>query len=322
MIAVSLAVCTESCKCNRTQPNQKDQLYLYSFEKTAPVTTDNSKQMINEYLGIKDVNNLTLNKDENVVYFVSDADVNTTFEQNLSNGNFEFNKLTKAYDNLVPQLPSKDEAVKLAENFMKSKNIFPENAAQLQLIHNGGVRSQDVINGQKAGPVVDKLITLTYGRVLDSIQVIGSGSKIIINIGDKGEVVGLIRRWRELNISDRKLLKPEEMFTQSEAEEQARKQVQAEFGQAPFEIVSSSRSYYDANGNYIQPVWAFNVMVNLNQEDKNVQAERYLCVIPMLKNSPEPLKLNALDPRAKQLIQSGEGRDSTQQGGDAIKNND
>jgi len=320
--AVSIAICADSCKCSRTQPMQKDQVYLYSFEKTNPVTTDDSKQMINDYLGIKDAKNLTLNKDENVVYFVSDADVNTTFEQNLSNGNFEFSKITKQYDDLVPELPSKDEAVKLAENFMKNKNIFPGNAAQLQLIHNGGVRSQAVVNGQKAGPVVDKLITLTYGRVLDSIPVIGAGSKIIINIGDKGEVLGLIRRWREVNVSDRKLLKAEEMFTQNEAEEQARKQVQAEFGQAPFEIISSSRSYYDANGGYIQPVWAFNVSINLNQQDKNVQAEKYLCIIPMLKNSPEPLTLNALDPRAREMIKSVDRGDSTHQTGDAIKNND
>ena len=85
-----------ACKCNRTPGNQGEQVYLYTFEKTAPLTQDNSKQMITDYLGIKDVHNLTLNKDENVVYFVSDEDVNTTFEQNLSNGNFEFINLNKS----------------------------------------------------------------------------------------------------------------------------------------------------------------------------------------------------------------------------------
>jgi hypothetical protein len=301
-----------ACKCNRTPGNQGEQVYLYTFEKTAPLTQDNSKQMITDYLGIKDVHDLTFNKDENVVYFVSDEDVNTTFEQNLSNGNFEFSNLNKSYGELVPQLPSKDEAIKIAESFMKAKNISPKNMAELKLVHNGGVRAQSVLNGEKAWPIVDKLITLTYGRVVDSLPVIGAGSKIIINIGDKGQVVGMTRRWRELNPAEKKQLKAGEMFTKSEAEEQAKKQIQTEFGQVPYDIRSSAKSYYDGNGNYMQPVWAFDVMLNLSERDKNAKSVRYLCIIPMLKNSPEPLQLNVLDPRAKQIIKSVEpGRDTT-----------
>ncbi|MFT3948093.1 MAG: hypothetical protein QM763_14070 [Agriterribacter sp.] len=293
-----------ACKCNTKQQGEKEQVYLYSFEKTPALTADHSKQLISDYLGIKDIHDLTLNKDENAVYFVSDTDVNTTFEQNLNNGNFEFNKSAKEYGNVIPKLPSKDEAVKIAESFMKSKNIFPGNESELRLVHNGGVREQAVINGQKAGPVIDKLITLTYSRTIDSLPVIGAGSKIIINIGDKGEIVGLNRRWRELNKSSAKQLTTPEVFTQSEAQEQAKQQIQTEFGQAPYEIRSSVKSYYDNNGNYLQPVWAFNVMVYLNRQDKNVQPVKYLCIIPMLKNTPEQLRLNAIDPRAKEMIRT------------------
>ena len=322
LVIIFITTGFNSCKCNSTPQNNGEQLYLYSFEKTPPVTTDKSKQMITDYLGIKDVHDLTIDKDENVAYFVSDEDVNTTFEQNLTNGNFEFSKLTKSYGELVPKLPSKDEAVKIADNFMRSKNLLPKEMSQFVLVHNGGVRSQSVLDGKKAGPVVDKLITLTYSRVVDSLAVIGSGSKIIINIGDTGQVVGMTRRWRELNMGEKKQVKSEEMITKAEAEEQAKKQVQTEFGQAPYEIRSSAKSYYDGNGNYMQPVWAFDVMVNLSQRDKNAQSVRYLCVIPMLKNSPEPLRLNVLDPRAKELIKTIQpGRDSTQTRRD-IQNND
>ena len=311
-----------ACKCNQTPQNKGEQIYLYSFEKNAPLTTDSSKQMVSNYLGIKDVHDLTVNKDENVAYFVSDSDVNTTFEQNLTNGNFEFSKLTAAYNNLVPRLPSKDEAVKIAENYMSSQNISPKDMAQLKLVHTGGVRAQSVLDGQRAGPIVDKLITLTYGRVIDSLPVIGSGSKIIVNIGDKGEVMGMTRRWRELNMGEKKQAKAEELFTKAEAEEQAKKQIQAEFGQVPYEIRSSAKSYYDGNGNYLQPVWAFDAMVNLSQ-DKNVQSVRYLCIVPMLKNTPEPLQLNVVDPRAKEMIKSSQpGRDSTHLNNRDIKNSD
>ena len=299
-----------SCKCNQTPENKGGQVYLYSFEKSEPVTTDSSKQMISNYLGIKDVHDLTVNKDENVAYFVSDSDVNITFEQNLTNGNFEFSKITSAYNHLVPTLPSKDEAVKIAENYMSSKNISPRDMTQLKLVHTGGVRAQAVVNGQRGGPVIDKLITLTYGRVIDSLQVIGAGSKIIINIGDKGEVMGVTRRWREVNMGEKKEVKAEEMFTKEEATEQAKKQIQAEFGQVPYEIKSSVKSYYDGNGNYLQPVWAFNAVVSLNDKDKKLQQANYLCIIPMLKDTPEPLRLNVLDPKAREMIKSAPASDS------------
>src|SRR5258706_4621710 len=148
-----------SCKSRKASGQKGDPLYLYQFEKATAFTTDNSKQMVKDYLGIKDVHDLTINQDENTAYFVSDEDVNITFEQNLSNGNFEFSKLTRSYENLVPRLPSDGEAVRIAENFMKSKNIYPKNTDELKLVHTGGVRSQSVLDGQKAGPVVDKLIT-------------------------------------------------------------------------------------------------------------------------------------------------------------------
>ena len=40
----------------------------------------------------------------------------------------------------------------------------------------------------------------------------------------------------------------------------------------------------------------------LNGKDRNIQPVKYLCIIPMLKNSPEPIKLTTVDPRAKEMI--------------------
>lgn len=290
----------QSCK---THEKKEDQVYLYTFAQATPLAADDSKRLIKDYLGVADAHDLVLNKDENTVYFTGD-DVNTTFEQNLTTGNFEFTKYPAGYANSVPKLPSSDEALGIAEKFLKSHAIYPANPAELKLVHAGGTREQAVVNGQRAGPVIDKLITLTYGRVLDGTPVIGAGSKIVVNIGDKGEVVGTIRRWRELSRESTKTVRAEEMITKEEAGEQARRQIESEFGQVPYEIRSSAKSYYDNNGSYLQPVWAFDVSLGLDRVDKNLQPSRYLCVIPMLKDSPEPLHLNDLDPRAKDLIKT------------------
>jgi hypothetical protein len=320
LILVTVGLCITMCNPNT---NKTTGIYVYTFEKTASITTDNSRQMIADYLGIKNIHDLTVSKDENIAYFVADEDVNTTFEQDLNNGNFAFSKLTNSYlMKMVPTLPSKAEAMKIAENFMKSKSIAPRNGSEIRLVHFGGLRSQSVLNAKQAGPIVDKLLTLTYGRIIDSLPVIGSGSKIIINIGDKGEILGITKHWRELNRSEKKEVRPEEMISVKEAEEMARKQIMTEFGQnVSFEIINSQKSYYDGNGKILQPVWAFNTQINLN--DKNLKTVRYLCIIPMLKNSPEPLKLTTIDPYAKEMIKETKVRtDTIPNNLDDRKNND
>jgi hypothetical protein len=301
-ILLLIAICfsISACKYSKKQTG----VYVYSFEKTAPISIDDSKKMISEYLNISTVHDLTVSKDENVAYFVADEDINTTFEQNLSNGNFAFSKLTSAYLNgTAPDLPSEGEAIRIAENYLASKGLSPKNRAEMRLVHSGGLRSQAVVNGAHGGPVVDLLRTLTYGRILDSMPVIGVGSKIIVNIGDKGEVYGVTRNWRELNASTKKEVKLQEMISNKEAEEMARKQIMEEFGkETRFEIRGVQKSYYDGNGNMLQPVWAFDTQLYLTGISGNRQPVSYLCIIPMLKNSPEPIHLTTIDPKSKDLI--------------------
>lgn len=301
-----------SCKCNQTPVNNDNKVYTYSFENVSAFIADSAKAMVGNYLGIKDVHDLTVDKEENTAYFVSDSDVNTTFEQNLTNGNFEFSKLTQSYlSDSSPKLPSKEEAAKIAENFMKSKNIYVRDMNQIRLVHTGGVRSQAVEGGQRAGAIIDKLVTLTYGRTLDNMPVVGSGSKIIVNIGNNGEVVGMTRRWREVNTGEKKEAVTQELLTEAEALEQAKQHIISEFGNVPYDIKSTTKAYYDGNGKFLQPVYTFDVMVNLNRVDKNVSAARYLCIIPMLKNAPEPIQNNVMDPKAKEMLKTARSNDST-----------
>jgi len=305
LVAITFLLSLSACKCNKTQVPGENPVYVYTFEETGPISTDNTKKLIDDFLGVKEVPPLTVSADENVAYFVDEKDVNTTLEQDLNNGNFAFSKFNQAYmGDLVPQLPSKEEAIKISEKFMRDKGLFAKNPAELQLVHTGGLRAQTLVN-QKPGPVVDKVITLTYGRMLDSLQVIGPGSKIVVNIGDKGEVLGMIRRWREVNTSGKQLVKPEEMITLEEAESRVKRQIAAEFGpQATFQVKRSGKSYYDNNGKIMQPVYAFETVIDLHDKGLQIKPVPYLCVIPLLKNSPEPLDLIKTDPRAKENIKT------------------
>ena len=310
LILIGVAVTLTLFSCRRTQPPtppppSKENVFVYSFEEAPGKTVDDSKKLIEKFLGKRDVGDL-YKSDENTVYFVSQEDVSETFENDLNNGNFTFNRSMKAYlGTNAPQLPGKDEAIRLAEEFLNNNGLTPKDRNQLRLVHFGGLRSAMVIEGKTAGPVIDKLVTVTYGRKVDEVPVVGPGSKVVVHLGNKGEVMGAIYRWRELNTSGRKQIQPEEMISQQEAEELAKRQVLAEYGQeTSYRILGSGKAYYDNNARMLQPVYTFEVEINMQQKDRYVQPFNYLCVIPLLRNPPEPLNLIAIDPRAKELIKT------------------
>lgn len=315
MAALLCIISQYACKPgNRQEPVKQSavSMYTYSFEERPALTRDDSQRRIKDLMGESDFKNLVQSQ-ENIVYFTSEKDLNDNLEQDLNTGNFTFNKgMSKYMGDFTPKLPGAEEAARMVETYLRGKSLFPKDQAQLKLVHQGGLRSMNVVGGSKAGPVVDKLVTLTYGRLLDSMSVIGPGSKIVAQVGEGGEVVGLVYRWRELNMASKKAIEPANMNSQQEAEALAKQQIAAEYGEkSSFSTKNVYRAYYDNNGGILQPVYVFETTVTL--EDKKVRPFDYLCVIPVMKNSPEPLRLIQTDGRAKEMIrniQKGEGTKS------------
>lgn len=301
LIVSAIALTLYACKPKGEQPPPKESVFVYTFEAPAKGTVEDSKKLVEKFIGSRDLGNL-YKSDENTVYYASKDDASETFENDLNNGNFTFSRSLKQYmGTSAPQLPAREEAIKLAEEFLSKNGLMPKNRNELTLAHFGGLRAAAVIDGKKAGPVIDKLITVSYSRRVDDLPVIGPGSKVVVNIGNKGEVTGAIYRWRELNTASRKAVEVREAISQQEAEELAKRQIAAEFGaDASYKITKSGRAYYDNNGGILQPVYMFET--DITSRDQDVAPFSYLCVIPLLRNSPEPLNLTALDPRAKESL--------------------
>jgi uncharacterized protein YuzE len=288
-----------SCKgCEQTA--KQTPLYIYTFEPTASLTINSTKGLIEQFIGEKDPVNI-VKSDENKVYFTAKSDLNDRFEQDLNTGNFSYTKgFGKYMGNYAPKLPTSKEAIKIADDFLTAQKLAPRNKSELQLLHEGGLRAMTT-DGKNKGPVVDKLIELTYGRQLDSTPVIGIGSKIVVKVGENGEIIGLTRHWRELNLTTKKTVETAQMISSEEAESLARKQIAAEFGaKATAKITSVSKAYFDNNGAILQPVYAFQALIDLG--DKKIAPFSYLCVVQLLKDSPEPLNLFKIDGRAIETI--------------------
>ena len=276
--------------------------YLYRFEKSALANAD-PKDLINRFLGTTDVSN-AYRADDGTVYFSASDDLNTTLEHNSATGELRFHRGMNRYlSDFVPKLPSQDEAVRQTQEFLKANELLPNNVGEIKLAHVGGLRAMNTIDGKQAGPVLDKLVTVSYSRVVDGLPVVGPGSKLVLDLGDQGEVVGLVRHWRELDKSTRKAIRGKALYTSKEALALAKRQIAVEYGEkASFKIRSSSRAYFDNNGSILQPVYVFETTIAL--ADRKVKPFNYLCVIQGLKQSPEPLNLTVIDEKAKRLIQT------------------
>ena len=273
-----------------------EKVFTYSFEAPKELSVASAGRIAAQ---VMDAGNVPLAvTNQRIACYSSPEDASVYFEQDLSTGNISFTKsMRKYYGDVVPKLPSHEEGDKIAREYLKKFNLLPLNEAEIQLVHKGGLRSSSIIDGKQGGPVIDKMITLSYGRVLDGVPVVGPGSKMVVNIGNAGEVTGVIKRWREVNLSTKAQLKPEQIVSQTEAESELRKIIATEFGrEATYEVKSSGKAYYDGNGKTLQPVFIFDTKVSLGKS--HVEPFNYLALVNIQRNPIESVR-PVIDERAK-----------------------
>jgi hypothetical protein len=277
-------------------------LMVFKFRAIKPATIDTSTSYAKQFLpsGV----DTTLTSRSGVVRYVSSTDVNTTFEHNLVTGDISFNRNFSRYlGSFVPKLPGDDVVASYASRFLTSNKLMPENPAELKVAHIGGLRASSVLKGDVPGPIIDKLKTVTFSRQLEGLPVIGAGSKMIVNIGNGGEVIGVSKRWRELDKPTR--VDPAQLLSEKEAIALSKKQILSEFGaKSVIRFVSTQVAYFDNNGQFIQPVFAFQTMVTL--ADRGVAPIEYVSIVPALRTPVETLNLLAIDAKGLELVQ-GEG---------------
>lgn len=277
-------------------------VYLYPLVTAAEAGSDKTAGLVGRFVGQAEL--VAAHRTADTVFLASPKDATTHLEHNVVTGDFRFRKnMTRYLGDFAPRLPSAEEAPRIGLEFLKANHLLPRDSAELKLAHVGGLRAQSVVGGKYAGPIVDKLVTLTYSRLIDGIPVMGPGSKFVLDLGDGGEVIGLTRQWREIDRSAAKRIASEELYSESEAEELARRQILSEFGEKSLiEVRGRGLAYFDNNGSLLQPVYVLETQV-ITINDGAVPTN-YLCVVPLMRSSPEPIRLTALDPKAKELIRT------------------
>lgn len=277
-------------KLNKEQASEKTGtgLYVYQLEQ-GKVTTDSFNARVQELSPGQKPEKSFFSTNENGEFTYVDDKQNVYFFQDPQTGNLTFNAgIQKYLGAFRPELPDAEGAVRISEEYLQKYRLHPKNKEEVKLLHSGGLRAD---SGPK-GEVIDKMLTLTYGRVIDKIPVLGSGSRIVVNIGDKGEVTGLTHKWREVNYEGRKEVTEAELIPEKEAEAEIRKVISEEFGKdAEYKVEDLKLVYYDGDGRYIQPVYAVKAVVRIKMNEKESSEVPYLTYVHALKKPAEDLRI-------------------------------
>ena len=89
-------------------------------------------------------------------------------------------------DSLAPSLPTNDEAVKIATEFLKLTGLW----------YSDLVADEAVVGGTSGG--VPSHLLVRFTRYIDGYPLTGAGNKFAVRIGDKGKVIRLLVRYDEL----------------------------------------------------------------------------------------------------------------------------
>lgn len=97
---------------------------------------------------------------------------------------------------LKAELPTEEEVKSKATNLLKTSGLLPEEAYFKQVGETSFTKLNPELKESSASITTEK--HAHFGFKLEDIPVIGAGAKIKVTYGDKGEVIEVLKNWRDI----------------------------------------------------------------------------------------------------------------------------
>jgi hypothetical protein len=153
-------------------------------------------------------------------------------------------------------LPSEDDAVRFAEEYIESHGGMPDDAVF------GGVSTGYLTKINGSGEVIEKKpmrVAVGYHRVFNGMPMVGAGDTIELDIGNNGTVLFFLKSWREVEYAGER-----EILNASEAVERLQRGETVYKLGGPLHTIEIDRmelGYYSAmprvKQEFYEPVWIF-----------------------------------------------------------------
>lgn len=233
-------------------------------------------------------NNRLIEIDGGVLALKNEKDPSASFEMDKHTGKFLYNGGLAEYkkDNNTPELPKGEMAESMAVNYLKKLEVLPLKE-ELTLASVGGL-NMAVVNEDKTTEIFKKLVTVRYSRKLADVPVMGD-SRIIVNMGSKGKLAGLIYYWGE--VLEKIKMNREDLLSDKDIKKELESKLRlASSGAKKILVQKAEFVLYDDGRKLIEP--AFHVEARLYYDEANSKEEDkmgkydipYDYYIPVLKN--------------------------------------
>jgi len=156
-----------------------------------------------------------------------------------------------------PVLPSREEAIQIAGAFLKEWGLLPPEA-KVSAVE--GNQQQEVwkAGGTEPEKVYNITLAVRYARALDGVPVYGDEMAVVI--GDGGEVVGMVKCWRQVEATGKTtIISAEKAYENLKAEKTVLPQDMAGYDRISIENISLGYWMQPriSEQKTVTPVWAF-----------------------------------------------------------------
>ncbi|MBP2145076.1 hypothetical protein J2129_000530 [Methanofollis sp. W23] len=166
-----------------------------------------------------------------------------------------------------PVLPSNEEAKKIATDFLKKRDLLPEDA-EIESVKVDKIYKEYKVGCKEPVLSYDMTLDVHYSRDFSGISVYGDELSVII--GDKGEVVEVIKSWRDVQpYRDVKIKTPNQAYSDLIASKFARPPAEALFEKVIVENITLGYWMEPriSEQKYVLPVYVFSGTGTVNGEE-------------------------------------------------------
>lgn len=219
--------------------------------------------------------NLNFDKPENLteelLVLRNEKDPSASFEMDMRTGNFLFNGGLAEYkkDTSTANLITGKKAESIALQHLEKLKLLPDKN-ELQLVNIGGL-NMATLKPDKTTEIYQKLVTVRYDRILSDLPVMGD-SRIVVHMGSKGKLAGLIYNWSK--VIDVKRLEPAQLRSDDDIKKTLETRIRKGAGSAKRIIVKKADIVlYDDGRGQIEP--AYHVQARLYYDSSNSLVEKH-----------------------------------------------
>ena len=131
--------------------------------------------------------------------YINQDDRSASFYYSPATGDITFSRGMQDYTGEMntPGLPERAEAIELAKDYLANLGLLPEHGSEM-VVNEVGSLNMSVAREDGTTSDYRKQVSVYFSRQINGVDVVGTGSKMIVHLGTHGELAGLIRRWSEV----------------------------------------------------------------------------------------------------------------------------